>query len=124
MFASTREGQTDILKFNIKDGSTISWITDTPTGSEYSPLRIPESDAISAIRLDLNGLQRLYAYNIKDGSSKTILKDAKVGYHVWYTKDIIVASVLVDDRMDLVVSNLKDHSNYTFQKKVGRSLLS
>lgn len=123
LFSSTREDQTDIRRFNITGGSTSSWLNDTPTGSEYSPLKIPGSDAVSAIRLDLDGLQRLYAYDLKTGNSELLLKDLKVGYHVWFNKNIIVCTVLVDDRMDLVVGNLKDGSNRTFQKNVGRSLL-
>ena len=123
LFSSTRSDQTDILKFNITGGSTSSWVTDTPTGSEYSPLKIPQKDAVSAIRLDLDGLQRLYEYDLKTGESKLLLKDLKVGYHVWFNDHIIVCTVLVDNRMDLVVSNLKDGTNYTHQKNVGRSLL-
>ncbi|GMN09242.1 hypothetical protein MTsPCn9_03020 [Croceitalea sp. MTPC9] len=122
LFSSTRADQTDIRRLDIENGSITSWITDTPTGSEYSPLKIPGKQAVSAIRLDLNGLQRLYEYNIKTGRSKLILKDSKVGYHLWYTADILVSTVLVENRMDLVVSNLKDGTNYTFQKNVGRSL--
>ncbi|MDB4292190.1 nuclear transport factor 2 family protein [Maribacter sp.] len=123
IFASTRAGQTDILKFNILEGSTSSWLTDTPTGSEYSPLRIPESNAISAIRLDMDGLQRLYEYNIDDGSATVLLKKAKIGYHLWYTSDMLVATVLVENRMDLIVSYLADIGQYkTTQKNVGRSL--
>ena len=123
MFASTRSGQTDILKFNILDGSTSTWLTDTPTGSEFSPLRMPESTAISAIRLDLNGLQRLYAYAIKDGSSQVILKGAKIGYHLWYSTDILVATLLTENRMDLILSYLTEDGKYqTIQKNVGRSL--
>lgn len=121
LFASTRAGQTDIRRFDIEEGSISSWVTDTPTGSEYSPLKIPGKKAISAIRLDLDGLQRLYQYDIKTGESALLL-DLKVGYHVWFNDHIIVCSVLVDDRMDLVVSNLKDGSNHTYQKNVGRSL--
>lgn len=122
LFSSTRDGQTDILRFNIEAGSTTSWISNTPTGSEYSPLKIPKKDAVSAIRLDLDGLQRLYEYDIKSRESKPILEDLKVGYHVWYNDSIIVSSVLVENRMDLVVSNLTDGTNRTFQKNVGRSL--
>ena len=122
LFASTRSDQTDIRLFNIEAGSISSWISDTPTGSEYSPLKIPNKNAVSAIRLDLDGLQRLYKYDIKTGNSKPILKNQKVGYHVWYSEDILVTTVLVENRMDLVVSNLKDKTNYTFQKNVGRSL--
>ena len=122
IFSSTRNGQTDIRKYDITKGTT-KWLTDTKVGSEYSPTRIPESKNISAIRLDTTGLQRLYEYDLDSGRSKILVKDAKIGYHLWYTKDILVNTVLVDNRMDLQVSHLKDNSNYTFQKNVGRSLL-
>lgn len=122
LFSSTREEQTDILKFNITEGSTSSWLTDTPTGSEYSPLKIPGKNAVSAIRLDLDGLQRLYEYDLETGEPKLLLEDLKVGYHAWYNEHVIVCTVLVDNRMDLVVCNLKDGTNFTFQKNVGRSL--
>lgn len=122
LFSANREDQTDILRFNILEGSTTSWISNTPTGSEYSPLKIPGKKAISAIRLDLDGLQRLYEYDINTGESKLILEDLKVGYHVWFNDHTLVTTVLVENRMDLVVVNLKDNTNYTFQKNVGRSL--
>lgn len=123
LFSSTRADQTDILRFNITGGSTSSWITDTPTGSEYSPLKVPGKEAVSAIRLDLDGLQRLYAYDLDTGMPTLLLKDQKVGYHVWYNEEILVCTVLVDNRMDLMVSNLNDGSNRIVQKNVGRSLL-
>ncbi|UII75476.1 nuclear transport factor 2 family protein [Flagellimonas sp. HMM57] len=122
VYSATRNNQTDILRFNIEAGSTTSWITNTPDGSEYSPLKVPNKKAISAIRLDLDGLQRLYEYDIQTGDSKEILKDLKVGYHVWYNDHILVSTILVEGRMDLVVNNLKDGTNQTFQKNVGRSL--
>ena len=121
LFSSTRSGQTDIARYDIKTGE-VSWITDTLGGSEYSPLRIPNSEDISAIRLDTTGLQRLYRYNPVTGKSNELLKGLKVGYHVWYDENLLVSSVLVEDRMDLVVSNLTDGSNTTVQKNVGRSL--
>lgn len=121
IFSSTRNGQTDIAKFEISSG-TISWISDTPEGSEYSPLSVQGSKDISSIRLDNNGLQRLYRYDISTGKSEELLKDLKVGYHVWYNDHILVSTVLVENRMDLVVSNLKDKTNNTVRKNVGRSL--
>ncbi|VAW13274.1 hypothetical protein MNBD_BACTEROID03-2779 [hydrothermal vent metagenome] len=121
IFSATRNQQTDIAKYDVATGS-ISWVTDTSVGSEYSPLKIPNKNEISSIRLDTTGLQRLYRYDISTGKSKELLKDLKVGYHVWYKKNILVSTVLVDDRMDLIVSNLKDKTNHTAQKNVGRSL--
>ncbi|MER3376638.1 MAG: nuclear transport factor 2 family protein [Allomuricauda sp.] len=121
LFSSTREDQTDVLRLNINEGSTTSWVTNTPIGSEYSPLKIPGKNAISAIRLDLDGLQRLYEYDLKTGKSAPI-SDLKIGYHVWYNDHVLVATVLRENRMDLVVINLKDNTNTTSQRNVGRSL--
>lgn len=122
LFSSTRNGQTDIRSYDITSGET-KWVTDTPGGSEYSPTRIVADDAISAIRLDTTGLQRLYRYDIRSGKSERILEEAKVGYYMWYSKDVVVNTVLVENRMDLVISHLNGNNDYTFQKKVGRNLL-
>ena len=121
LFASTRNQQTDIAAYNIRDAK-VNWINDTGFGSEYSPTKIPNQKAISAIRLDTTGLQRLYHYDFETGKSKELIKDLVIGYHAWYTKDILVSSVLADGGLNLVVSNLKDGTNYTQQKKIGRSL--
>ncbi len=121
VFSSTRNKQTDIALYSLKNEKT-TWITDTPVGSEYSPLKIPNKNAISAIRLDTNGLQRLYRYEIKTGKYTQLLKDLKVGYHVWFDDNMLVCSVLVDDGMDLVVSDLKKKTTITVAKNVGRSL--
>ena len=75
-----------------------------------------------AIRLDKDGKQLLYSYALYTGESEVLIADLKVGYHVWFSTDIIVATVLIDDRMDLVVVNIEDQSSYTHQKNVGRSL--
>lgn len=121
LFSSTRNGQTDIALYNISKGTT-TWVSNTTEGSEYSPLKIPGKAAVSAIRLDTDGLQRLYQYDLGTGVSKELIKDAKVGYHVWYNDHIIVCSVLVANRMDLVVADLKKGTNRTVAKNVGRSL--
>lgn len=121
LFSSTRNGQTDIALFSISKNSK-TWISNTPSGSEYSPLKIPGKEAVSAIRLDTNGLQRLYQYDLQTGKSEELLKELKVGYHVWYNGHILVCTVLVQNRMDLVVANLKEGTTYTVEKNVGRSL--
>ena len=121
LFASTRNNQTDIALYDISDKTTI-WLSNTPNGSEYSPLKISGRDAVSAVRLDQDGLQRLYEYDLKTGNSKVLLPDLKVGYHVWFSSDIIVCTVLIENRMDLVVYNLKENTHYTAHKNVGRSL--
>lgn len=120
-FSSTRNGQTDIAQYHIGK-KTISWITDTPNGSEYSPLKIPKKAKISSIRLDTDGLQRLYSYDRASGKAIELLKDLKVGYHLWYSADILVFTVLVENRMDLMVADISMGTQKTVAKNVGRSL--
>ena len=121
LFAGTRMGQTDIASYDLQQAS-LQWVTDTPAGSEYSPLKIPGREAVSAIRLDTSGLQRLYVYPVATGMPELLLEGLKVGYHTWFGPDRLVCTVLVEDRMDLVVVSLPDNSRYTYQKGVGRSL--
>lgn len=122
LYSRTRNGQTDIALYSVPDGTT-SWLSDTPGGSEYSPVRRPEHPFITVIRLDTTGLQRLYNYPLTDGKPERILEDLKVGYQLWIDKDILVCTVLVDDRMDLVLINFRNGTRHTYQKNVGRSLL-
>ena len=121
VFSSTRNKQTDIAKYDIETGK-IEFINDTPNGGEYSPQRIPKSKNISAVRLDNDGLQRFYKYNIRTGKSKEIISELKVAYPMWYKKNLAITVVIVGNSLDLIVSNLKAETNTTIQKKVGRSL--
>ena len=121
LFSSTREGQTDVLRFNITEGSTKDWLTNTRGGSEYSPMKIPGKEAISAIRLDLDGLQRLYEYSLDSGESKPI-SDLKIGYQLWLDQQLLLATVLVGNRMDLALIDTKENTHQVVGKNVGRSL--
>ncbi len=121
LFVSTRNEQTDIAKYDI-DSKTASWLTNTPFGSEYSPLRVPNSEDVSAIRLDKSGLQRLYRYDHKTWQSELLIENLKVGYHVWDTEDQLVTSVLVKDGMNLMLNYLPEKKHNTIFTGVGRSL--
>lgn len=121
LYARTRNGQTDIARYSLSEQKT-TWLSDTPGGSEYSPMKIPGRNAVSAIRLDTDGLQRLYSYPLEGGPPELLIADLKIGYHLWYSPEVLICTVLIEDRMDLMVINLKDNSQYTVQKGVGRSL--
>ena len=121
VFASTRNKQTDIAKYNIESGK-IKFINNTPNGGEYSPQRIPKSKDISAVRLDNDGLQRFYKYNSKTGKSKELIADLKVAYPMWYKKNTAINVVIVGEDLDLIITKLKSQKHTTIQKKIGRSL--
>ncbi len=119
LYAGTRNGQTDVVKYNLTYG-TKTWICFTE-GGEYSPLKIPNQDAISAIRLDPDGKQLLYRYDLKNGENKPLMDTLVVGYHTWFDKNTIVSSVLENDNLALYVSNVVDHKNKKMDEAIGRS---
>ena len=121
VFSSTRNGQTDILKYTISDRTNF-WINDNDEGSEYSPLKIPNSNAVSAIQLDKDGTQTLNKYNLKNGKQSVLIDDIVIGYQVWYDKNTLVSSVLDGEGLSLTVSNIKTKKHKTIQPKIGRSL--
>ena len=120
LYAGTRNGQTDIVKYNISYDSKI-FINHTE-GSEYSPLKIPNSKAVSAIRLDKDGKQFLYEYSLKNGESKVLVNDIIIGYHVWHNKNVMASSVLEEGGLSLYTTNFKDGSNHKIDANIGRSL--
>ena len=120
LYAGTRNGQTDIAKYNITYDSKI-WINHSD-GNEYSPLYITNQNAVSAIRLDKDGTQFLYRYDLRNGESEILIDDIIIGYHTWYNENLLVSSVLEDDGLSLYVTNFEDRENYKFDDKIGRSL--
>jgi hypothetical protein len=121
LFSSSRNGQTDIAKYNVRD-QQLSYINKTQNGGEYSPQKIPNSENVSAVRLDNDGLQRFYEYNFKTGKDKEIIPDLKIAYPFWYDKNTVIAAVIVNDSLHLIVSDLKKKTNTTVAKMVGRSI--
>ena len=119
LYTRTRAGQTDIVRYNLNSKKT-EWLCDTPQGSEYSPLRIPESEAFSAIRLDTTGLQRLYRYT-DDGKNELLFSPLKIGYQHWVSATTLLCTVLVEDHMNLMLVQ-PNSSAKLITEKVGRSL--
>ncbi|XLS27916.1 nuclear transport factor 2 family protein [Flavobacteriaceae bacterium M23B6Z8] len=119
LFSSTRNGQTDIRKVNIRTKEE-QWLTVTD-GSEYSPLKVPGKELVSSIRLDKDGRQLLYVYDMDTGIFKALRDSLKVGYHVWYNNHTVVSFVLGEE-FSLVVSDLEKKDDITYQRNIGRSL--
>lgn len=119
VYASTRNGQTDIMQYFNNYGSKV-WLNFTE-GGEYSPLKIPNKNAVSAVRLDKDGKQRLYSYNLSNGESTELIKDLVVAYYTWSDDNTIVAAVIEGDDLNLYVTNVKNGTSRKFDTKVGRS---
>ncbi|RKE95028.1 hypothetical protein BXY80_2046 [Ichthyenterobacterium magnum] len=119
VFASMRNGQTDIAKYDTRYDSK-SWVNFSE-GGEYTPLKIPHKDEVSAVRLDKDGKQRLYTYNLRNGESKELINNLVVAYYTWYNKHTVVSAVIEKEQLNLFVSNLLDGSNIKHATNVGRS---
>ncbi len=120
LYAGTRNGQTDIVRYNSNSDSK-NFINHTD-GGEYSPLKVPNLKAVSAIRLDKDGKQFLYKYDLKNGESEVLVDDIIIGYHVWYNSRTIISSVLEDSGLSLYSTNIKKGKNTKHDSKIGRSL--
>lgn len=121
LFASFKDGQTDIASYTIK-GKIKKFVNSSPNGGEYSPERIPNSTNVSAVRLDKSGLQRFYEYDYKSGKHKELIKDLVVAYPRWYDKNTVIAVSIVNDTLQLFVSDIKSGKNTLVAKNVGRSV--
>ena len=120
LYAGTRNGQTDIAKYNIAYDTKI-WINHTD-GSEYSPILIPNQKAVSSIRLEKDGTQKLYRYSLKNGESDVLIEDIIIGYHAWYNENILISSVLEDNWLSLYSTKLNANENQRIEANIGRSL--
>jgi len=88
LYAGNRNGQTDIVKYNINYDTKI--FINYTDGGEFTPLKIPNKNEVSAVRLDKDGKQRLYKYNPRNGQSTEVIKDLVVAYYTWF--DCIVSA--------------------------------
>lgn len=121
IFAGNNDGQTDISEYNLTSGRQ-KWVNSKTDGGEYSPQKSPSNSDIAAVRLDTDGLQRLYQYDVQTGNSKEILKDLQVAYFAFYNGKKMLAAVLNVDKLDLVMIDLPSKSVDTIFHNAGRSL--
>ena len=119
-YVSSRNNQTDIATFNIRDNK-VSYINSTPNGGEYSPVKIPNSKDISAVRLDNDGKQRLYRYNIKTGESTELIKDLVVAYYMWFDESTVISAVIENNGLNLFVTDINTQKSRKYATNVGRS---
>ncbi|WP_407556839.1 nuclear transport factor 2 family protein [Winogradskyella sp. 4-2091] len=120
IFSSTRNGQTDIAKYDTRYQAKI-WVNHTD-GSEYTPLKIPNKHEVSAVRLDQDGKQRLYSYSLSNGQSTELLEDMVVAYYTWYDDSTIVASVIAEANLNLYVLDTEGKVHIKVDENAGRSI--
>ena len=83
LFVSNRGGkQTDIYRYDIAT-KALTQLTHTPE-SEYSPLVTPDGKTFSVIRVEADGTQRLWRFDLNGSNPRVLLENVKgVGYQAW-----------------------------------------
>jgi len=126
LFISERDGQNDIVHYNIYENDNrrnlFKYLTNTTT-SEYSPIQY-KNNKVTAVSLDENGNQYLRIYDVKKNTFKIPFKDKVVGYynHSKETKNLIVSSILENNELVLYSSNLKTREHVFIDNNTGRSI--
>ena len=119
LYSSTRNGQTDIAQYFSSYKSKV--LINLTEGSEYSPLKIPNKNEVSAVRLDKDGKQRLYRYNLSNGQSSELIQDLVVAYYTWFNEETIVSAVIEDQQLNLFATNISAGISKKYATNVGRS---
>lgn len=118
IYAGTRDGNTEIIQY--ADGTSTQF--NHPTlGGEYSPQFMPGKRGVSAVRLDPDGLQRLYSYLPRAEQTPVIVEDAVVAYYTWANATTIVGADIVDEDLHLVIHDLETSESHDLEIIVGRS---
>src|SRR4029079_4951244 len=74
--------QMDIYRYDVAT-KALTNLTSTPE-SEYSPLLTPDGRSFSVIRVEADGTQRLWQFDLDGRNPRLVLENVKpVGYHVW-----------------------------------------
>ncbi len=94
LFSSMRDGkQTDIYRYDITT-KKLSQVTSTPE-SEYSPTVTPDQRGFSVVRVEADGAQRLWRFNLDGSNPRLVLENIKpVGYHAWIDDTHVALYVL------------------------------
>jgi len=125
LFTGNRDGkQTDIYSFD-RALKRVTRVTTTSEG-EYSPTYVPGSKPgkpeLSVIRVEADGTQRLWQFNIDGTNPRVLLTDIKpVGYHAWIDDDQLALFVL-GKPATLQHARLSTGAAKVIAENIGRSL--
>lgn len=130
LFTSDRGGKQDIYKFTIAT-KAVSQVTNTPETAEFSPLVTPDGRTFSVIRVEVDGTQRLWRFDLDGSNPRVVLEPIKpVGYHAWVDATHLALFVLgaaaTADRpaqpMTLQFADTSTGAAEVIDSRIGRSL--
>jgi len=124
LFTSNRDGkQTDIYRYDIAT-KAIAQITRTPE-SEYSPIVTPDGRTFSVIRVEADGTQRLWRFDLDGSNPRVVFENVKpVGYHAWIDATHVAMFILGANGQPatLQIGDTATGGATTIESRIGRAL--
>jgi dipeptidyl aminopeptidase/acylaminoacyl peptidase len=125
LFSSKRDGkQNDIYRYDIAT-KALTQLTHTPE-SEFSPLVTPDGKTFSVVRVEADGTQRLWRFDLDGTNPKLVIANTKqVAYYVWIDPTHVAVYVLVasDAPSTLQVVDTTTGASKVIDSDIGHTLL-
>jgi hypothetical protein len=113
-------GQTDIYRYDIERGVSTQ-LTDTQE-SEYSPTMMTGEKRFSTVRVEADGTQRLWRFDLDGSNPRLILTTVdSVGYHAWLGDEVLGLFVLGEPHT-LRIAEVKKDADRIVEFNIGRCL--
>lgn len=121
LYVSIREdGQADIYRYEIASGKTVP-VTATAE-SEYSPTIMPGGAYFSCVRVEGDGTQRLWRFDLNGQHPKVLLEEVTgVGYHGW-GDETTVGMFIVGEPHWFCLADIASGQADSLATNVGRSI--
>lgn len=115
--------QTDIWQIELdKKERSPKALFETPE-SEYSPTPMPGGNALSVIRVEPDGSQKLWQLPLNDEKPSRILDAVEpVGYHAWAGKELVLFVLGEPHELQRTRSDQKAAKGRMVAKDIGRAL--
>jgi len=105
--AADTSGATDIFRYDTREATTTR-VTQTAE-SEYSPTLMPGARSFSTVRVEADGAQRLWQFDIDGAYPRLVLTDVdSVGYHAWIDDRTLALFVLGEPHTLRIADTLED----------------
>ena len=122
----TRKGetsQTDIWRIELQGEKSEPGAVFETVESEYSPTLIPGENALSVIRVEGDGSQKLWRMPLDGKKPSRILDSVEpVGYHAWSDDELMLFVLAEPHELQRVRANKSSNLGRVVAKDIGRAL--
>lgn len=114
-------GHTDVFRYVIATG-VVAQVTRTPE-DEYSPTFLPGGGGFSSVRVESDGKQRLWKFDLDGTNPQLVLAGVdSVGYHAWLDENTL-ALFIVGEPHTLRIVDIRDGVEHLVASDIGRCVL-